>query len=86
VTLFDAKRELARFLDEHGVYGWVTGEMGQRMLLDDWIDSVLGQCEDFFDPDNADAAQRLAALRDMLDQPPDRKTITVKRIREILDS
>jgi hypothetical protein len=84
--VFDPQRELARFLDEHGVHGWVTGEMGQRMLLADWIDWFLGQCEDVFEPDNADAAQRLAALRNTLDQPPDRKTISVKRIREILDS
>jgi hypothetical protein len=83
--VFDPKRELARFLDEHGVHGWVTGEMGQRMLLDDWIDSFLGQCEDVFDPDSADAAERLASLRDMLNQPPDRKTISVNRIRKILD-
>lgn len=83
--MFDPKRELARFLDEHGVHGWVTGEMGQRMLLDDWIDSYLRQCEDLFDPDSADAAERLAALRDVLDHPPDRKTISVKRIRTILD-
>jgi hypothetical protein len=82
--VFDPKRELARFLDEHGVHGWVTGEMGQRMLLD-WIDSFLGQCEDAFDPDSADAAARLAALRNMLDQPPGRKTISVNRIRKILD-
>ncbi len=83
--MFDPKRALARFLDEHGVYGWVTGDMGQRMLLDDWIDWFLGQCEDVFDPDGSDAAERLAALRDMLDQPPDRKTISVNRIRKILD-
>lgn len=83
--MLDPKRELERFLDEHGVYGWVTGGMGQRMLLEDWIEWFLGQCEDVFAPDGADVAERLAALRDMLDQPPDRKTISVKRIRKLLD-
>jgi hypothetical protein len=81
----DAVDELVAFLERNGCGPWVTDALGRNQTVQEWagsfVDEVLGT-----DADEATAdAERMAELRTMLDEKPDRKTISVPKVRAIID-
>lgn len=81
--MFDPQDELVRFLDEHGVYGWVKDAYGRCLRVDDWADHFLTQAAEALTENGNEAAGQLKDLRDFLDEKP-RKSVSVKKLREIL--
>jgi hypothetical protein len=83
--MFDPAHTLAEFLDDHGVGQWVTDEFGVHQLVDDWIASFLKRAEELYEELNSENIEDTTRLRALRAATEGRKTMTVKKIRQIID-
>lgn len=81
--MFDPKDELLRFLEDNGVEPWVRDDFARWVRVDDWADQFIGEAAEVLTEDGNDAAGLLGELRDYLNEK-NRRSVTVKKLREIL--
>jgi hypothetical protein len=83
--MFAAEEELVRVLTLAGVGRWVTDEYGRNMLLEDFAEYFVKELAGEIACDAANNDSKLDELRWLLDEKP-RKSISVSKIREVIDA
>jgi hypothetical protein len=77
--------ELVRVLRANGLGPWMTDDLGRSVRVADWAGDFVDNVNEVLGEENAEEAERLAELRTALDDNPTQKSITVKRLRAIID-
>ena len=77
--------ELIEFCRRQGLGQWVTDELGRSVRLDAWAEDFLGRAAEQCAEDDQEDAERLRRVLALLDQNPKQKTITVKKLRDVID-
>lgn len=83
--MLDVETELIEFCRRQGLGQWVTDELGRTVRVEDWVDEYLGRAAEQFGEDDRVEAERLRQVRALLDENPKQKTITVKKLRDVID-
>lgn len=78
--------ELVRFLRNNGVGPWVADAYGCAVRVEDWAERFVDTVSEEVAAEAYADAARLQDLRDRLAERPDQKTITIKKIREVIDA
>ncbi|WP_367139326.1 hypothetical protein [Saccharothrix sp. HUAS TT1] len=78
----DVRDHLLRTLEDAGLGPWITDADGAVHRLHHWVDDVVRGVVDQYS--DTDAPEKLAALLEELDSKPDRKSVSVKIVREIV--
>lgn len=80
----DPAGDLARFLDGNGVGPWVTDDLGRCLRVEDWCQEFLAEVAGACADDDHDEAELLRELRAELAANPTRKSISTKKLRDII--